>query len=189
VLIGLIVAGEIGFWALLGTGLAARYLLRRRRLSNVLLLGVPLVDLVLLVASTVDLRRGATPGMEHGLAAAYLGFTVAFGRATIRWADERFAYRFADGPRPWKPPRYGAARIAYEWRSFGLAVLGWAVAAGLLGAGYLLVGGGERGQPLLDWIGRLAVPLAFWLIFGPVWESLFPTARPGKGAKRPRPRG
>ena len=53
-----IIACEAGFWALLLSGLAARYMLKAKRLSTVLLICVPLVDVVLLAASVVDLRRG-----------------------------------------------------------------------------------------------------------------------------------
>ena len=58
-LIAIIVATEIGFWVVLGAGLAARYLLGRRRLGAVLLASVPLVDLVLLIATVLDLSGGA----------------------------------------------------------------------------------------------------------------------------------
>jgi hypothetical protein len=33
-------------------------------------------------------------------APAYLGFSVVFGPSVIRWADARFAHRFAGGPPP-----------------------------------------------------------------------------------------
>ncbi len=86
-LIAIIVFCEIGFWVVLGAGLVARYLLGRRTLGAVLLAAVPLVDLVLLVATVVDLSNGATADFTHGLAAAYIGFSVAFGHSIIRWAD------------------------------------------------------------------------------------------------------
>ena len=73
----LIVGCEIGFWILLLLGLTARYVLRARRLSTVLLICVPLVDVLLLAASALDLRRGAQPGIAHGIAAIYLGESVA----------------------------------------------------------------------------------------------------------------
>src|SRR5690606_40858753 len=101
-LLAVIVGCEIGFWVLLVSGLVARYLLRLRRLSTVLLVATPLVDLVLLIASVLDLRRGTVANVTHGLAAAYIGFSIAFGHNMIRWADQRFAHRFAGGPPPWK---------------------------------------------------------------------------------------
>lgn len=113
-LVLLIVACEVAFWGLLGAGLVTRYVLRWPRLSASLLVGVPLVDLVLLAATVVDLRRGATATAAHGLAAAYIGFSVAFGHGIIRWADDRFAHRFAGGPPPRRPPRYGRERARTE---------------------------------------------------------------------------
>ncbi len=106
-IVQLIVACEILFWVFLGAGLTARYLLRRPTLGAVLLVGAPLVDVVLLVATTIDLRGGAEASWSHGLAAAYIGFSVAFGHSIIRWADGRFAHRFAGGPAPRSPPGTG----------------------------------------------------------------------------------
>jgi hypothetical protein len=113
ILIVLIVACEIGFWCLLGVGLVARYVMRLPRTSAVLLAGAPVLDLVLLVASVVDLRSGSAASAAHGLAAAYIGFSVAFGSTTLRWADQRFAHRFAAGPPPQRPPQYGQERACY----------------------------------------------------------------------------
>ena len=115
-MIALIVACEVGFWLLLGAGLAARYLLRARALSTALLLAVPLVDVVLLAATVIDLRRGGAAGLSHGLAAVYLGVSVAYGHQLVRWADQRFAHRFAGGPAPVRPPRTGRAHAARERR-------------------------------------------------------------------------
>jgi hypothetical protein len=182
-LIALIVTCEVAFWVLLGAGLALRYLLRWRRASNALLLGVPLVDVVLLIATVVDVRRGAEVSFAHGLAAVYLGFSVAFGHSMVRWADQRFAYHFAGGPPPWKPPKGGRARVAYEWRSFGQAMIGWAVSCALLGLCWLLVGDPERARPLLDWVGRLSVVMGFWLVFGPLLETVL-SGRTGRDRER-----
>jgi hypothetical protein len=172
--LAVLVGGEIGFWVLLGAGLVARYLLRWRRVSTVLLICVPLVDLVLLVATAIDLSRGVTANFTHGLAAAYLGFSVAFGSSMIRWADQRFAYYFAGGPRPWKPPKGGWARARHEWREWGKAMLGWAIACALLGAGILLVADADRTAELLAWIVRLSGAMAIWFVVGPLWMTIFP---------------
>jgi hypothetical protein len=119
-LVVLIVACEVGFWCLLGAGLVARYVLRLRRTSAVRLAGAPVLDLVLLIASVLDLRSGSVAGPAHGLAAAYIGFSVAFGSTTLRWADQRFA----GGPPRDRPPGYGQARARYEWRLWGRALAG-----------------------------------------------------------------
>jgi hypothetical protein len=186
-LLALIVACEIGFWVVLGAGLAVRYLLRWRRVSQVLLICVPLVDVVLLVATIIDLRRGADAEWGHGLAALYIGFSVAFGHSMIRWADQRFAHRFAGGPPPQRPPTHGPAKLRYEWIAFGRAVLGWAVAALLLGAGYLMVGDHDRAAPLLAWAARPAVPMLIWFVFWPLWETLFPSKAPKAKQSPPSP--
>jgi hypothetical protein len=179
-LIGLIIACEIGFWVVLLSGLVARYLLGRRRLGAALLVAAPLVDLVLLTATTLDLARGATAQFAHGLAAAYIGFSVAFGHSVIRWTDERFAHRFAGGPAPARTPRHGPERTRHEWRQFGRAALAWAVACSLLGLAILVVGDAGRTAELQGWVGRLTLVLGVWAIW-PVSYTLWP-ARP----KRPR---
>lgn len=181
-LVLLIVACEVGFWVLLGAGLAARYVLRRPRLGATLLVAVPLVDLVLLIATVVDLRGGATATAAHGLAAAYLGFSVAFGHGIIRWADEHVAHRFAGGPESPRPPRYGQARARHEWREWGTAVLAWAIACGLLLAAILLVGDAERTEQLRAWIARLSLVVAIWLVGWPLPYTIWPK-------KAPRPNG
>src|SRR5437899_3014186 len=102
-----LVACEIGFWVVLAAGLLLRYPLRRPRAGAVVLACVPLVDLVLLGATVADLRSGATAGVRHGLAAVYIGFSVAYGHSAVRWADGHFRHRFAGGPKPQGPPKYG----------------------------------------------------------------------------------
>ena len=147
-MIALIVACEIGFWVLLGAGLAARYLLRARALSTALLISVPLVDVVLLGAAALDLRHGGTAGITHGLAAVYIGVSVAFGHQLTDWADQRFAHRFAGGPAPVRPPRTGRAHAARERRQWLRHLLAFAVAATVLAVLTLIVGDPGRTVPL-----------------------------------------
>jgi hypothetical protein len=173
-LIAIIVACEVGFWAVLGAGLVARYLLDRRRLGAILLACVPLVDLVLLVASVIDLAGGATADFKHGLAAAYIGFSVAFGHSAIRWADQRFAHRFAGGPPPWRPPRGGRERAHYEWREFGKASLAWAISCALLLGAIAIVGDADRTEALVGWIARLSLILGIWSLW-PITRTLWPS--------------
>lgn len=172
-LVALIVACEIGFWILLGAGLVTRYLLRWRRVSTAFLVATPVVDLVLLVASVIDLRGGTPANFTHGLAAAYLGFSVAFGHSMVRWADERFAHRFAGGPPPWRPPKEGPARMRYEWREWGKMLAAWSIASGLLLAAITWIGEPSRTGELAAWIARLGMVAVLWFIVGPLWTTVF----------------
>ena len=172
-----IVACEIGFWIVLAAGLVARYGLRRPRLGAGLLLCVPVVDVVLLVLTRVDLRRGAEPETAHALAALYLGFSVAFGHDLVRSADVRVAHRFAGGPAPVAKPAGGTPeRLRLEWRSFRLAALAAAVAATVLGALLLVTPDDTDTAPLLSVLPTMGVVLVVWLALGPIWELLRGTA-------------
>jgi hypothetical protein len=168
-----IVAAEVGFWVLLAAGLGARYLLRRPRLGAGLLIAVPLVDVFLLAVTVVDLRGGATAGGAHGLAAVYIGVSVAFGHRMVRWADARVAHRFAGGPPPPARPKHGRARTLHEWREFGKAALAWAIATGLLLAAILIVGDAARTEALQWWIVRLTAVLAIWSLW-PITYTIWP---------------
>lgn len=172
VLIG-ILASEIGFWVLLGAGLIARYLLRARQVSTALLLGVPVLDGVLLALLTWDmLVNDAVASPIHGLGAAYLGFTIAFGRALIARVDAWFFHRFAGGPAPSKPPAAGRARVVREWREWGRMVLCAAITCAILGVIILIVDDPARTAELQMWFLRIGVVTAAWLLGWPVWESV-----------------
>src|SRR4029453_7565267 len=97
-LYALIVGCEVAFWVALFSGLAFRYLLRWSRVSSFVLWCVPLIDVALLAFTVLDLRSGTVATFAHGLATAYVGFTVAFGPIMVIWADQRFGYRFGGGP-------------------------------------------------------------------------------------------
>ncbi|MEU7527551.1 hypothetical protein AB0A74_17585 [Saccharothrix sp. NPDC042600] len=171
-LVVVIVACEVGFWVVLGLGLFARYVLRMRRVGGVLLVCTPLVDVVLLVATVLDLRNGGEAKSAHGLAAIYLGVSVAFGHSMLRWADQRFAHRFAGGPPPWRPPKRGRARVRYEWREWGKFALAWAVTAAVIGLLVLVTGDPERTQPLWGQMGGMTVVGLVWLVGWPVYHSV-----------------
>ncbi len=149
VIVTLVVLCEVGFWVLLAVGLALRYLARMPRTGAAVLLMEPLLELVLLVVTVLDLRNGAQADWKHGLAAVYIGFTVAYGHYTIRWADGQFAYRFAGGPKP-PGPGYGRARAVHEWKLWLRTVVMGVVAAGLLQAAVWYVGDGDTAS-LRSW--------------------------------------
>ena len=82
-LLVVIAACEIGFWVLLAAGMITRYGFRLPRLGMALLLAVPLVDVVMLVASVIDIRQGGEPSFKHSLAAIFIGVSVGFGHQTL----------------------------------------------------------------------------------------------------------
>ncbi|GAA1678868.1 hypothetical protein GCM10009765_30130 [Fodinicola feengrottensis] len=172
-IVAAIIAGEVGFWVFLLGGLAVRYLLRKPKASAVLLVCVPLVDLGLLAVTVLDLSRGTTATLAHGLAAAYIGFSVAFGHRMIRWTDQRFAHRFAGGPPPVKNPKYGRERVIFEWQDFRRAAVAWAISCGLLELAVLIIGAPARTAELSGWISRLTVITAIWGIWT-VCTTLWP---------------
>ncbi|MEO5874431.1 MAG: hypothetical protein ABIS86_06285 [Streptosporangiaceae bacterium] len=151
-LVAIIAACEVAFWVVLGLGLLVRYGLRRRGTSAVLLASVPLIDVVLLAVTVLDLGRGATATVAHGLAAVYLGVSVAFGPQIIERADSWAAHRFDGAPRPGRRPRTGRAHANRELRQLGRHALAWAIGCGLLGLAILVVGDAARTEAL----GRVA---------------------------------
>jgi hypothetical protein len=167
-----ILAAEIAFWALLLAGLAVRYVLRRPRLGLVLLAMSPLVDVLLLIATVVDLRGGATATTWHSLAAVYIGVSLAFGHRMIAWADQRFAWRFAGGPAPVAPPRVGAAHARHERHGWYRHLLAYGIGVSLLAGGTLLVGDASRTEAftarILQWTVILAVDF-IWSFSYTLW--------------------
>ncbi|MFF5966073.1 hypothetical protein ACFY64_20510 [Streptomyces collinus] len=131
-IVALIAACEIGFWVLLAAGLGARYLLRMPRLGLGLLLCEPLLEVVLLVATALDLRNGAEPNWTHGLAALYIGYTVGHGHRTVKWLDGHAAHRLGGAPKPVGPPRHGMARARHEGKVWLGTLVGAVVATVLL---------------------------------------------------------
>lgn len=159
-LVGVIIACEVGFWIFLLAGLSCRYLLRRQRLSTVLLALAPAVDVVLLVASLTDLRNGGVATAAHGLAAIYIGASAGFGHRLLQWADVRFAHRFAGGPPPAKKPKYGAARAAFERSAWYAHLRAWVVGAALLGLAIVVIQDAERTEALLSTLQLWTLVLA-----------------------------
>jgi hypothetical protein len=167
----LIIAGEGAFWMLILMGLIVRYVLHRKRASAVLLSSVPVIDLVVLVATTFDLANGGKANFSHGLAAVYLGFSIVFGPSMVRWADVHFAHRFAGGPPP-PPNPQGRAKVAHGWRQWGKCVSSCAIAAVLLLLAIFVIREPEQVKSLWDWLPRLGGTVVVWFLFGPLWTTL-----------------
>lgn len=174
-IVAVIIACEIGFWVLVVLGLLARYALRWRRTGAVLLVMTPVVDLVLVSAVVLDLRGGGTATTFHGLAALYLGLSLAYGHQMVRWADVRFAHRFADGPAPVKP--YGREHTKACWSDVVRTAVAVGIAAGVLWLLTALVEDPSRTSSLLG----IYPVLGIWIIVDLVWAvsyTIWPRTRP-----------
>lgn len=157
-----IVICEVAFWVALVAGLAARYLLRRPRLGAGFLIAAPVIDAILLALVAVDLLRGGTASWQHGVAAIYIGVSLAYGRRMVAWADRHFAYRFAGGPKPERLT--GTAYNLKCWRDVGLTLLMVVIAGAIIGGLVLLVGDSERTLALTGTLRILGVILGIDII-------------------------
>ncbi|WP_181787964.1 hypothetical protein [Streptomyces phytophilus] len=187
-IVTLIIVCEVAFWVLLAAGLSLRYLARRPRLGAAVLLCEPLLEVVLLVVTAIDLKNGAEPDWKHGLAAVYIGFSIALGPATIRWVDARFAHRFAGGPPPVKPPEYGMARALHEWRTAARWILASGIAIALLQGAAWYVGGDGDTESLKAWQLRMLFVIGINVVIAGSY-TLFPKQRPADAVEADGDRG
>lgn len=174
-----IVGCELAFWVVLLAGLAARYLLRRPRLGAALLILTPVIDAVLLVLVTIDLLGGGTASWPHGLAAIYLGVSVAYGKRMVAWGDVHFHHRFAGGPAPTKLT--GARYTAKCWRDVLLTGIAVILAAAILGSLILIVDDAERTAALSGYFRILGIIFAIDLIWATgftLWPKNSATSSP-----------
>ncbi|WP_351223136.1 hypothetical protein [Streptomyces sp. NPDC002133] len=202
-IVALIVICEIGFWVLLAAGLAVRYLLKMPRAGLALLLCEPLLEVLLLVVTALDLKNGGEPSWKHGLAALYIGYTVGHGHRTIKWLDGHAAHRFGGGPPPVRPPRHGMARARHEGGVWLGTVVAAAVASVLLLIAIRYVGDASRTGPLQSWMyvawraaaihGLIALSYAIWPKKGSPESSALLAGNPGDApdllVRRPRQDG
>ncbi|MGW7350139.1 hypothetical protein [Streptomyces sp. NPDC054784] len=176
-LVALILACEIAFWVLLAAGLGLRYLARMPRTGAAVLLCEPLLELVLLVVTAMDLKNGAEPDWKHGLAAVYIGFTATHGHYMIRWADGHFAHRFAGGPPPVTRPKYGRGRTVHEWKMSLRAIGAAAIAAALLQAAVWYVDDAGQTESLHAWQVKMGFVVVISLVIA-VSYTLWPKEDP-----------
>lgn len=168
----LIVGCEVAFWVVLLLSLSARYLAQQEAVSRWLLRALPIIDLLLLAFTAIDLKAGTTATFAHGLAAVYVGFTVAFGSIAIRWADAHFAHRFASGPAPAGAPSGGWDIVRFDLALWLRCIVAWIIALVLVEALVAYVENEAATEPLLAWYRFGFGTVVLWFIFGPFW-SLF----------------
>lgn len=181
-LLAVIAACEIGFWVLLAAGLVTRYLLRRPKAGLVLLAAVPLVDVVLLVASIVDIHRGTPPSLKHSLAAIFIGVSVGFGHQSLRWADKWAAHFLAGAPRPVRPPKKGPERARLERAGWFRHLLAYVVGVGIMIGLGVLSGRGYDAVLGPAWTWTIV------LVIDAVVSFSYSFDRSGAGGATPRPK-
>ena len=169
----LILGCEVAFWVVLALALAVRYLLRRDRQSRLLLLALPALDLVLFGLTALDLKRGSPAAFAHGLAAAYVGVTLAFGGVAVSWADRHVAHWFAGSPRPAPAPTRGWPAFRYELVLWVRCLVA-ALITILLVIGLIAFANNETAtEALHPWLRIPFGGVILWFLFGPLWTLLF----------------
>lgn len=139
----MIVACEIAFWVVIVLGLVMRYVFKLNALGLFLLALTPVIDLVLLIITGIDLYRGAIATQAHAIAAIYIGISIAFGKSMIRWADERFQYYVTkQGPKP--PERFGMEHARHYLKGWVRHALAYLIGAGLLAGMIYLINDPSR---------------------------------------------
>ncbi len=172
-LYSLILGCEIAFWAVLALALTLRYVFKRERASRVLLFLLPAIDVLLLAFTALDLRSGTQATFAHGLAVAYLGFTLAFGPLAVRWADSWFVHRFAGGPRPKGFASRGWPAVQDDLKLWFRCIVAWSVTLLLLGALITFIGNEAVTQSLLLWYQIAFGSVVVWFVLGPLWSLVF----------------
>lgn len=168
-LYALIVGCEVAFWLALLASLVTRYLLRRESLSRWFLYALPAIDLLLVAFTAVDLKAGTPATPAHGLAAVYVGFTIAFGSIAVRWADSRFAHRFASGPPPPAAPS-GWKAVRFDLVLWLRCIAAWVIAFVILDVLIAWADDPAVTAPLHAWYKHGFGCVVFWFLFGPVWS-------------------
>ncbi|MGH8107603.1 MAG: hypothetical protein ACREO1_02655, partial [Arenimonas sp.] len=135
------------------------------------------LDLALLIFTAIDLGSGTAASFAHGLAAAYVGFTVAFGGVAVSWADQRFAHRFANAPAPSKAPTRGWPALRYELLLWLRCLVAVAITMVLLLGLIVFVNNEAATEALNEWFGIAISCAIIWFIFGPVWVLVFSSWR------------
>lgn len=145
----LIVGAEVAFWIVILLGLITRYVFKKKGLGLFFLALTPVIDLILLIATTVDIWNGATATTVHGIAAIYLGVSLAFGKSMIHWADRQFTYYvLKTGTKP-------AKKVGYEHARHGMKGALQHVLAFIIGAAFIFgihtfIGDPDRTANLLN---------------------------------------
>lgn len=160
---GVIIASEIAFWIVIILGLVTRYVFKKNKLGLVLLALTPVIDLILLITTSVDLYRGSVATTAHALAAVYIGVSIAFGKSMINWADDRFRYYVTkQGSKPIK--KFGYDYAKHYLKGFVRHVLSFVIGSAFLIALIYFIDDSSRTEALFGTLRVWSLVLGIDLI-------------------------
>ena len=155
-----IITAEVLFWVFLFGGLSARYLLGWKKLSTVMLVLTPVIDLILMGLTYYDLSHDGKSNFIHGLSAFYVGYSIILGPSIIGEADRKFAARFGGkAPAEKSEPTY--REQVTTWKK---VIAATAITLLLLAVGLFLVGFQGSFWIIYWMITAVFVVIAWWFI-------------------------
>lgn len=162
-----ILVAEISFFTALMLGLVCRYALGWRTVSTILLASTPLIDLVIVILTYVDLANGAVPDITHGLAAFYVGFSVVFGPDIIKAIDSRVPRSHKQATVDERARRHRSDPMR-DWKR---SIVAGALTLAILAVGIVVTGWGDSFW-LIYWMIVVVFTVLAWGYIGPVRSRL-----------------
>ncbi|MGE6513424.1 hypothetical protein [Lysinibacillus sphaericus] len=138
-MIAWIITAEIAFWIVIIVGLICRYVFKKPKLSLFFFALTPVIDLLLVLLTVMDLKAGTPASTAHGVAAIYIGVSIAYGKTMIAWADIKFQQWFLKVLIQ-KEKLSGMAKAKHEMTMLGRHIVAYIIGAGLLYAMTLFIG-------------------------------------------------
>lgn len=169
----LIIIAEALFWVLIVVGLVTRYWLQRPVVGKWLLIGVPVVDLLLIMVVIIELRLGKPVALAHQLAGIYLGISVVLGPSIVRWCDRKArAWRTGEEVETSRDNTFSSAlrsEVVFLAKWILAMTVGFLVNQGLV---LLAIDEGQR-EALSQASTMPFMSVLFVAIFGPGWILIF----------------
>lgn len=148
-IISLIIAAELLIWVCISLIIFSRYKLKNKPLSVFFFIWMIIINIILLILTAVDLKSGSTVTFAHGLAAIYIGISIAFGSQMIGYADRMYQNYFLKEHTPIEKPTK-RQKLMTTLRHF----LAYIIGAGLL---YIMIQyiGNEQATGKLQWFIKI----------------------------------
>ena len=178
----IIIACEVSFWVVILLGLMARYLLQLQKLGFLLLASTPIIDLLLIIITSIDLYRGATATLAHGIAAVYIGVSLAYGKSMINWMDEKLQFYIMKKPSAKPVKRYGIPFAKHYGKGFIKHVVAFTIGVAILEMMIIYIQDPQRTEALNTMVSVWLIVLAIDLY---ITTSYFIWPKKEKTAKKP----